>query len=804
MTPVSLVTDQVRPSSRTCDSRWSISPIVMSSATATEIRSASPASGRGSLGLTSSWRTSTLTCATVSRGGHRHKPWTGVAFSVESPAPRRSPVFDTVPAYGVRVQIRVLGSSRAVTTGTEPVELDLGSRKPRAIVAALAMTPGRPVPADRLADLVWGGEPPRAAHGALHAYISGLRKAFDPDRTAREAASLLETTDHGYVLRVADQDVDAHAFSATVTRVERELAPLGTLLDGGERAGWPDRAGVGANLDALDDALATWTGEPYADLPDHPDVRAARAGLERLREAAEELRLLALLALGEHTAVLSATEAATSGAPLRERLWALHAVALTRAGRQAEALDALRAIRTHLAEELGLDPGVELQSLEQAILQQADWLHEALPVSAVAAPARPAPLPEVSAPTGSVGREPEREILRGLLAATAAGTSSAAYVVGEPGIGKSRLVADLVADAEQAGFRVGVGRCSQDDGAPPLWPWQAVLRDLGRTLAAPSDPDTAGPGQAAFETRQQILDELVGAASESPVLVTLDDLHWADEATLRALAHVVTELPAGTRCLLVGTRRTHPEPSGTHALVAEGFARRHAARLDLTGLDLAGAMHLLGDPGEYGGRPGPHIEEWHRRSGGNPFFLLELSRLGGDGSEVPATVRDVVTRRLEQLPERALETLRTAAVAGRRFLPETVAAGSGADLVQVTDDLETAARIGLLVEGADDSGGELAFSHALTRDAVYLSMSGARRARRHAQVGHALDTDLGPAATGPRLRAHRRARPALARGRPGARRPGVARRPGRGSTGARPGRLHRGDQGRACGRRGPA
>ena len=439
--------------------------------------------------------------------------------------------------------------------------------------------------------------------------------------------------------------------------------------------------------------------------------------------------------------MLSATEAATPGAPLRERLWALHAVALTRAGRQAEALDALRAVRTHLAEELGLDPGVELQSLEQAILQQADWLHEALPVSAVAAPARPASLPGVSAPAGSVGREREREILRGLLAAASAGTASAAYVVGEPGIGKSRLVADLVADADQAGFRVGVGRCSQDDGAPPLWPWLAVLRDLGRTLSAPSDPDAAGPGQAAFENRQRILDELVAAAAEGPVLVTLDDLHWADEATLRALAHVVTELPSGTRCLLVGTRRTHPEPTGSHALVAEGFARRHAARLDLTGLDLTGAMHLLGDPGEFGGRPGPHVEDWHRRSGGNPFFLLELARLGGDGSEVPATVRDVVTRRLEQLPQRALETLRTAAVAGRRFLPETVAAGSGADLVQVTDDLETAARIGLLVEGADASSGELAFSHALTRDAVYLSMSGARRARRHAQVGHALDTD---------------------------------------------------------------
>ena len=102
--------------------------------------------------------------------------------------------------YRERVRICVLGGCRVLDdTGAD---LDLGSRKPRSVVAALALTPGRPVSADALADLVWGGEPPRTAQGSLHAYLSGLRRVLEPERPVRGAASVIETTDHGYVLRV--------------------------------------------------------------------------------------------------------------------------------------------------------------------------------------------------------------------------------------------------------------------------------------------------------------------------------------------------------------------------------------------------------------------------------------------------------------------------------------------------------------------------------------------------------------------------------------------------------------------------
>ncbi|MBC9820390.1 BTAD domain-containing putative transcriptional regulator [Terrabacter sp. MAHUQ-38] len=666
--------------------------------------------------------------------------------------------------------------------------VDLGARKPRSIVAALAMRPGRPVPVDLLADLVWAGEPPPAAHGALHAYISGLRKALEPGRRGRSAPSVLGRSDHGYVLSVPRDAVDTHRFAVAVRDAERSLAPLGTQFSTGLAKDWPSRTEVVSTLDRLDEALALWVGEPYADLPDHPDVLAERASLERLRAAAEETRLLGLLALGEHVNVLATTEPLTTLHPTRERLHALHALALVRGGRQVEALDHLRDARAHLADELGLDPGPELRDAEQAVLRQEpgllEWLRPHSSRSGARSPSQePSPgrgtLGDATSTAGAhdgsavadsagaagagastprgeepIGRTDERVGLEQLLSDALSGRTSSALVVGEPGIGKSWLVRYLTERARGLGFVVASGSCSQDDGAPPLWPWLSVLHALDEQAPGGGDdkpsglaemvPDTTdlGPGRSAFQTWQRVASAVLAASARVPVLVVLDDLHWADDATLRALRHLLEVAPETARLFVVGTRRSHPEPSGALAEVGEAFARRQGLRLDLVGLPGADAAELVHSV--VAGVPAGTVNEWHTRTGGNPFFLLELARLGAAGSTgvhgggVPATVREVVMRRVAQLPGATIAALGTAAVVGRSFRAETVAAADQDDPDETAESLEPAHAAGLLVDHEADG---FAFAHALAREAVYLSIPQRRRARLHAQIAHALATN---------------------------------------------------------------
>jgi hypothetical protein len=202
-------------------------------------------------------------------------------------------------------------------------------------------------------------------------------------------------------------------------------------------------------------------------------VAADRARLAELRLVAIEDRALVRLAMGEHAAVAAELAALAAEHPLRESLCVLHVLAHARAGQQGRALELLREMRTRLDDELGIEPGPALRALETAVLRQQ---------VAPARPAgrrrsRPAELP-------LVGRQPELGALDAVLDMAAGGEVGAAMLVGEPGIGKTRLLHEMAGRAAARGFATGAGRCSQDDGAPPLWPWIAVLRELGETALA--------------------------------------------------------------------------------------------------------------------------------------------------------------------------------------------------------------------------------------------------------------------------------------------------------------------------------
>ena len=675
----------------------------------------------------------------------------------------------------------MLGPARVHLDEDDASPLELTSRKPRSILTALALRLGRDVPADTLIDLVWGEDAPRSALGTLQAYISGLRRALEPGLVPRQRPAVLLTTDRGYRLHLSASCVDAHAFTDEVLARHRVLAPLAGQLGGAsgasDRAGWPTREVVSEQVDALERALGWWTGEPYEDLPDHPDVAAARAALEELRISAEEDRVLGLLALGDHATVVAATEQAAGRHPFRERTWALHALALVRSGRQADALDALRRIRAVLADELGLDPGQELRDFEQAVLRQdpalQQWLRPAVDLVAASVPQGPATSKAVVLPASgdrweTVGRDAEQAALNSVLGQAERGESACALLVGEPGIGKTRLVEQLAGRASERGFQVAVGRCSQDDGAPPLWPWVSLLRALAESRGEVLDPaleatlsgagspaPSEGAGAAAFRTWERIATAVGDAAEHAPTLVVIDDLHWADTATLRALNHLLATPRSGTQLAVVTTRRPFPEPRGPLAEVGETLARHHAVRLDLVGLDDHDAGRLL--TAVAGGEVAPSsLAAWQSRAEGNPFFLIELARFGASGGgqhqheiessaqaqQLPATVRDVIVRRVETLPETTRELLLLAAVLGRRFSLDLLAAVVSRDPDEVESTLHPARQLGLLM---DVEAGMAAFTHALTRDAVVDSASPTRVARLHAQVAHALDND--PAVT---------------------------------------------------------
>lgn len=244
------------------------------------------------------------------------------------------------------LEVRLLGPLEASRDG-DPVAL--GGPKPRALLAALALEPGRVVSVDRLVEALWPGDPPETAAHAIQVYVSQLRKALGP---------VIATRAPGYELELSPQRVDVHRFT--------RLAQEGRVALEGDDA-------VAAE-GALREALALWRGPALADFLYEPFAQTEIARLDELRTVVLEERIDADLALGRHAELVSELEALVQAQPLRERPRAQLMLALYRSGRQADALAAYRTARETLVEELGIDPGPELRELEAAILRQDESL----------------------------------------------------------------------------------------------------------------------------------------------------------------------------------------------------------------------------------------------------------------------------------------------------------------------------------------------------------------------------------------------------------------------------------------------
>ncbi|MEU1175543.1 AfsR/SARP family transcriptional regulator [Streptomyces microflavus] len=287
-----------------------------------------------------------------------------------------------------------------VRAGDQPVHV--GGRLPRRLLAILVAGEGRPVSEDSLAEGLWGARPPRNPAGALQVYVSRLRRVLP--------GAVLERSAGGYRLLAAD--TDAERFRGHLVRA-RALVADDRHADAHE---------------SFEAALRLWRGTPYEDLADDESTSAIRAALVEQRDSAQEEAGAAFLATGDHAGAVAMLEPLVHTAPYRERRWQLLALALYRAGRQAEALHAVRRVRVLLAEELGVDPGPELRQLEGRILSQDP---------ALAAPGAPAATPGDRPLSSFIGRDADLALLSRLV-----GLHRLVTVVGPAGSGKTRLAVE--------------------------------------------------------------------------------------------------------------------------------------------------------------------------------------------------------------------------------------------------------------------------------------------------------------------------------------------------------------------------
>jgi YVTN family beta-propeller protein len=320
------------------------------------------------------------------------------------------------------VDVRLLGPLE-VRLGNGPVEL--GPRKQRAILAMLALEPGRTVSADRLAEGLWGDELPPSAAKMVQNYVSHLRRALDGDGVR------IVTHGRGYELQLSERDVDAVRFERLVC----ESRPR--------------------------DALELWHGNPLADLTDEPFAATEIRRLEELRVRAEECAIDADLAAGRHAEVVGELDALVAAYPLREHLHALRMLALYRSGRQSEALEAYREARHALVDEIGVEPGAELQRLHDAILAHDPGLD--LPVPEEPEPRREPPPPR------------SRHLLFGAAAVVLAGVLAFGVIrvlgpEGLPGIDENTVgLMDPDSGRITKQIRVGAAPSAVVDGGGSVW-----------------------------------------------------------------------------------------------------------------------------------------------------------------------------------------------------------------------------------------------------------------------------------------------------------------------------------------------
>jgi hypothetical protein len=384
-----------------------------------------------------------------------------------------------------------------------------------------------------------------------------------------------------------------------------------------------------------------------------------------------------------------------------------------------------------------------------------------------------------------VGRGRELEQLDAALSDAITGRGGLVVITGEPGIGKTALARAFVEHAASRGASSAWGTCWDGGGAPAYWPWVQIARALARSEDAatlrrglsggapwiagllPELAGTLGPAASssdlnADQARFRLFDALASllgtVAERRPLVIVLDDLHWADASSVLALEFVGRSLP-DLAILAIAAYRHNEAHARDELAAALGGLTRAATRLPLEGLSrddvgrLASARADGLRPGDAPAIPPRLVAAVHDASAGNPFFVDELvqllasqgrlhdERAAQDPLPLPEGVRDTIRRRLAPLDETATATLRAAAVIGGEVRLAALARMVGGSPAAILERLDAPLRAGL-VSGPGDSG-RFAFVHALVRDTLLSTVGPSERARLHRHAAAALEQFYG-------------------------------------------------------------
>jgi DNA-binding CsgD family transcriptional regulator/tetratricopeptide (TPR) repeat protein len=373
-----------------------------------------------------------------------------------------------------------------------------------------------------------------------------------------------------------------------------------------------------------------------------------------------------------------------------------------------------------------------------------------------------------------VGRSRELRLFRSAFERMLGGRRQIVSLVGEPGIGKTRCAEAFAAVAEDRGALVLWGRCYEEPGAPPFWPWVQVLReyidssspnevrmmlgsrlsDVAAVIPELGDPvDRLSPqslvyepSQARFRTFDAIARFLTKAALQVPLVIILENLHWADTPSL-SLLEFLSQESRQCHLLLLCTYRDGEASRSSSLLNMLGELAREPGleRIRLAGLRDEAVSKLAENL--FGKRLSREVvDAINQQTDGNPFFVIELLKVLFEESNYPDTkpmpvripdgVREAIGRRLSRLTDACNYLLTIASVFGREFTAHEITAVTGETLPQVLRELETATRPGIIEARGND--GRYRFTHALIRESIYEEIPTLDRLRMHSRAGDTL------------------------------------------------------------------